>query len=455
MSINLANMAFRIGDRESAETLLHSAMTRLESQTNLDGEAAAVRLQAMIRLGHISPTNQTILDDAVDIARRQYEKDGNAQFRTLEIEALVERARRASLSGQHDAAAIAAAEAISRATIDGDVMPDEELTALLANAHEWASTSRLKLGQCAAAEIHLVRAVELNDRILETAPWDFLALRARLTMDIRLAAMHRRRGDLDDAIAATLRAINTGERLIEIDPLEATVARDLITAYHDESAWLYEENAAASQVAFEKADAIIEEHLLRAPGDSRWQEQRALHLIHRGRQLFDAKDSAAALEQFLVAESIYRAIAAQGATDVDVEYRLAYCLGLVGKCHRRLGRMDEATVNTTASLGFYLDQLATDPNSLDLKIRVIEAQYNTAQLGRHSGDREQMSVAIELFEQIRSNSRAILESTEPSCHTNRLEAYISGCNAAIESINTEIAAPSLTKINFKQVPSHP
>jgi len=193
---------------------------------------------------------------------------------------------------------------------------------------------------------------------------------------LKVGSVERDAGRIDQSIAMFEKVVETGEAVRSNDPM---VLRQLFEARHRLSELFLEtKRPAQAEPHASAAIHLAEEMAHRDPNNLEWQSQLGGAYVLRGRLAFarDAFDDA--LASFSQAAKIQEALLRTEPSNAPLSADLAFSLGWMGWCARKLGRYDEAGDYYTRSYGIYQSLAEGNPPSISRTIDLVRAESKLA-----------------------------------------------------------------------------
>lgn len=417
VNINLGKIAVRMGARDEARTCFHRAVQALSDSPARAPQMLPLLIEAKILGSSVEDDPMQDLATAIELAESQAEVEPDeVVYRVLLCEAQTQLARHRDLSGDKDAAVVAADRALAIfGEFDASSPYYSRLIPAAVNAHKWGAGARTLLGDCEAAEDHLLAALDLLDELIGSNPADYVARHQRTRVLLRLSAFAKSKGEIEIANAVIDDAIVEAETLTRANPGEITWFRSLINAYFQLVVNRRRSDPMAARRALAESEKKVNWLREVFSGDARFRESEALILVLEGLLEQEEGNDSESAERLINAAAICRGLIDEQIPDVDAEGTLAYCLGRLGKIYRILGMPSDAEACLAEAVDIRFRQLTQEPQSLDLRLRLIEARYDMIRLSAKTGDEAARRVARSDLKEIESDVREILCDPSNRC----------------------------------------
>jgi serine/threonine protein kinase len=277
----------------------------------------------------------------------------------------------------HQAEAAAAAAAVGK--VIESASDDPHWNDLLATAWGLRGGAQLEVGEGESGLASLEASLHLREGMSARRPAD-VRLRYKLLLSyVRLGALHRDAGRLDQATVLLEKAVDVGEYLTSVDPTVTTWKRDVYGAHH-QLARLFLEGDQLDLAEPHCAAAVdLAESLLKTePDNPEWRRIAAFSYIRRGRLLLASDQPQLAHEDFEKAVVIRCELCRRVPEDLALQCELASAHDWLGKCSSRLGRAAQAREHYAAAYAIRESLLQAQPEVTKRALDVILSQTKLA-----------------------------------------------------------------------------
>lgn len=301
-------------------------------------------------------------------------------------------------------------------------------TDLLAKAYEWDGDIRIKLGEGRRSILSLTESLRLRRKLSEARPAHAERRHQLLITCLKLGSVLIDDDRLEQAKAILEEAVSVGQYLTKVDPTVAVWKRDLFSAHH-RLARAYLKGDDLEQARSHCGAALdLAEHLVNLePANTAWRDILAYAHTLRGEVLLKENQPKEAYDDFQGALAIRAELCSANTDDLALQERLAASHTWLGRCSRRLGRLQHALEHYYRAYdvaeALFAIQPAVTQRAIDLinskaRLGVCYMQFNTPE-----GD---------------GNARTLLEDAAASLDDLRDSGKLAGRSGVYNSWMTPI-----------------